>query len=442
MIITAMSSGAAAARPRLKRACARALVAASVATLSLGLASCGFVNTGSPDEDSGGGTLTLTLSTEQNAGLKELLPEFEKESGAKVKVNFGSVQDLNEQIRIKLNAGTADDIFKVSPGASSPVAAQVLADSGDLQPLEGEWKSSLSDSSKSLSEFEGKQLAFPLGQNALVMAYNKDVFASSDAEVPSTWPELLDASAKIKKDGTTPIAAGFTGGITLQFWIYALASSMVYADNPDIDSAMGAGETSFGESSEWQQVFKQFKALQDKGYFTDGSLGTPPEEATKAVAKGSAGMTLVAASSVASIQEQAGDEEKIGIFVVPGTNDADQTRIPVAPDLIGVNASSDQLELSQQLFSFLARKENVTTFAQSAGMLPGLTVEGAEGDENLDSLLPYLESNQSVAYANYLWPNGDTQQTLLQSGQDYLIGKITLDELTARLDAEYAKGTG
>jgi len=75
------------------------------------------------------------------------------------------------------------------------------------------------------------------------------------------------------------------------------------------------------------------------------------------------------------------------------------------------------------------------------GVLPGLDVDVELESAVLDPILPLIEQGRTTPYANYLWPNGDTQQRLLQSGQLLFDNKITTEQLLTEMDQEYDKGT-
>jgi len=115
--------------------------------------------------------------------------------------------------------------------------------------------------------------------------------------------------------------------------------------------------------------------------------------------------------------------------------------VPVAPDFLAVNAAAEDPAAARAFLDFLARPENVRTYAQTMGVLPGLAVDVDVAGTSLAPVLPLIEEGRTTAYANYLWPNGDVQQTLLQSGQEWLDGAIDTATLLGRMDADYAKGT-
>ncbi|SEE86162.1 ABC transporter substrate-binding protein [Ruania alba] len=436
------------AHPHSRRA---VLTGASVATLALTLAACsGFVNTddpepgGSGDGDAAGGTVTAYVSTEQNTGLEPLLEGFTDETGITVDHTSAAVPDLNQQLAVQLGSGTAADVFRVSPGYSSSVAAGALGSSGGLLDLSDQpWVSSIDPGTTALSAVDGVTYGFPVARNSLVMAYNVALFDELGLTPPTTWSELLEVCQELQDAGKTPIAQGLAGGaIYLQFYVYALAGTMIYGPEPDIEERMRAEETSFSEHPEWTEVFEKYLELRDRDFFTADSLGVPPEEALQDVATGEAGMVLLTNSGLPQLVEYApGGAEDIAIFAMPATDDAEATLLPTAPDFLAVNAEAANPDAARTFLEYLSRPENVETYANTIAALPGLDVGAQSTNEALEPVMPLVDSARTVAYANYLWPNGDVQQTMLQSGAQLYADEITIPDLLEQMDAEHDLGT-
>ncbi|WP_114560789.1 ABC transporter substrate-binding protein [Desertihabitans aurantiacus] len=422
-----------------------ARTAAATLVLATTLAGCGFVNTGGGDGSDGGtsGTVTAYVNTEQSAGLAPLVEAFEQETGSTVDVSSATTDELNQQLRVQLTSGTAADLIRVSPGSSSPVAAGVLGRADELADLsDAGWVAELSEDTRSLAEVEGEVVAFPVSRNAIVMAYNREVFARAGVEVPTTWSELLTACEQLSAAGVTPISTPFQGGIYLQFWVYALAATLVYAENPEIDAQMAAGETSFVSDARWNETFARIAQLNDAGYFSDGMLGIPPDQGLQSVATGESAMVLLVSAGLPQLYGYAeGGEEAFDVFALPANEDASSTHVAIAPDFLAVNAEAENPEGARAFLDFLARPENVEAYADEMGVLPGLAVDAELSSDALEPIMPMFDSGRTAGYANYLWPNGDVQQTMLQSGQEWLDGTIDTPALLEQMDAEYARGT-
>lgn len=427
----------------------RHVLLGSAAVTTLGLAGCsGFVNSDDGSESSsggnGGGSITAYVSTEQATGLADLPTAFTEQSGIEVDLTSAATPDINQQLPVQLSSGTAADVFRVSPGYSSNVAAGVLGSSGGLLDLsDASWVNDIDDGIRALSDVDGVTYALPVGRNSLVMAYNISVFDELGLEVPTTWTELLDACKALLDSGRVPIAQGLAGGaIYLQFYVYALAGTLVYGPEPDLDAQMRAGDVNFADYPAWTEVFEKYLELRDKDYFTPEALGVPPEQALQSLANGEAGMTLMTNSGLPELYGYSDEgAEAFSIFVMPANDDADATLMPTAPDFLAINAETANPDGAKQFLDFLAQPENVETYANTLGVLPGLSVGAEVTTPALAPITPMVDDGRTVAYANYLWPNGDVQQTMLQSGQELYADQITIADLLTQMDADYDQGT-
>lgn len=428
-----------AARPQLRRTSS----AFATAALALGLAACGgFTNPSDDAADGGDDTVTAYVNTEQSTGISPLVAAFAEDTGTDVDITSATTDEVNQQLRVQLTSGTAADIIRVSPGNSSPVAAGVLGGEGELADLsDASWVADMSEDTLVLSESGGSTVAFPVSRNAIVMAYNTEVFAEAGVQVPTTWSELLEVCEALEDAGVTPISTPFQNGIYLQFWPYALGATLVYAENPDIDTQLSSGETTFAENPEWNEAFEKIAELNDAGYFSDGMLGVPPEQGLQEVALGEAAMVLLVSAGLPQLYDYSQEgADGFDVFALPATENPEDTYVAVAPDFLAVNANAQNPEGAREFLDFLARPENVEAYANEMGVLPGLALDVNLTSTALDPIQPLLNAERTAGYANYLWPNGDVQQTLLQSGQDWLDGVIDTEELLTQMDVEYAKG--
>lgn len=429
----------------------RHLLLGSAAVTTLGLTGCsGFVNSDDGDDGAGddtgqgGGPISAYVSTEQATGLADLPTAFTEENGIEVEQTSAAVPDINQQLPVQLSSGTAADVFRVSPGYSSNVAAGVLGGNGSLLDLsESAWVGDIDDGTRAMSDVDGVTYALPVGRNSLVMAYNIEVFDELGLEVPTTWAELLDVCQVLLDAGRIPIAQGLAGGaIYLQFYVYALAGTLVYGPEPDLDDQMRAGDVDFANHPAWTEVFEKYLDLRDRDFFTPDALGVPPEQALQSLATGDSGMALMTNSGLPELYDYSEQgPEAFSIFAMPANDDAASTLMPTAPDFLAVNAEASNPEGARAFLDFLAQPENVEAYANSLGVLPGLTVGAEVTTPALEPIMPMVDDGRTVAYANYLWPNGDVQQTMLQSGQELYADQISIDELLTQMDADYDQGT-
>jgi raffinose/stachyose/melibiose transport system substrate-binding protein len=411
--------------------------AGAIASTSL-LSSCGFVGGGDD-----GGKLTLGATNEQRAPLGPIIAAYEKQSGVKFEPTYMAPDQLGSQIRTRLTSNTAPDFFRVGPGSGEPTAIKLLAPLGFLSDLSAApWAAKMPAGFKPLCQVGGKTYALTTNRAIIGTFYNKKIFTDLGLQPPTTWSELLEVCEKIKKAGKVPIALGMADATTIQFTAYALAATTVYAADPEFETKMASGATTFADSAGWKEALEKTLELQKRGFFNDKPLGVSLDQSMKSVAAGEAAMVNLVTSTFSLMAGYAaGGEGDFGVFAAPGGDDAAKTRIPASPShLFGVNAKSERAEEAKKFLSFLAQPENIMSFCAAAKGVPGL--DGVPTDKvtpTLAPLMPYLQDGRNVPFANHNWPNAAVQQTLLTVGQQLFSGSMTVPDALKKMDESYQK---
>ena len=70
----------------------------------------------------------------------------------------------------------------------------------------------------------------------------KTFLPNSNLSVPTNWQEFLDCCAVLKSNGIQPLISGNKDSFVLQFGIYQIAASQVYAKNPDYNAQLTQGK--------------------------------------------------------------------------------------------------------------------------------------------------------------------------------------------------------
>lgn len=228
---------------------ARILAAATVAVITGALAGCGSAPNIDENADIEGTTIRVTLTnhvwTEQ---IKELIPEFEKETGAEVQITQLAEDQLSDQYNVKLNAGTDEiDVLMFRPLQEKMLFASngYLADLTEQAESDAEWDwSDFQEGPVELSTFEDQIVSVPVITERTVLYYRKDLLAEADLEVPTTLEELDAAAAAIHK--LHPEIAGYIGrtgksAAVTQFSPFLFSSGGKWL-NDDGTSAIGSEE--------------------------------------------------------------------------------------------------------------------------------------------------------------------------------------------------------
>lgn len=412
------------------------VAAAGLLAASLTLVACAPAT--SPDSAK---EVTALITQEQDAGMKAYYDEFVEQTGYAFEPTTSEVNALVEQLRIQINSDTAPDVFRASLG-SLTVGVLPLASEGVLTDLSDQpWAKGVPQTYRALLESDGKIWAYPTSGQAILMFYNKSVFAQVGVEPPTTWSEFLTLCQTLKDAGKIPVAQGLGTPAMVQFIPYMLASSLVSARNPDIDAQMQAGETSFVKDPGWNEVFTKYQTLIENGYITPDALGVTLDGAMQQTAAGDAAMVpLVSTNSPALFSYFPNKADDVGVFVLPATDDPNETYVPISPELLTLNAGAENPEGGKAWFEFLSDPTRAAEYAHSVSSIPIL-----DGVEPIPSplgnaLAPFLASQHFAPFPNHRWVNGDTQTAIFQSAPLLASGEITIPEVLAALDAAYAKG--
>lgn len=180
---------------------ARKVAAAGfAAVLSVGaLTACG---SGSGDEST---TLNVTLANHVWTDLvTEKIPEFEEQTGLDVVVSQLSEDQLVDNYKVKLNAGTEDiDVMMYRPLQVGKLFGQsgYLLDITDRVNEAGDWNwDDFQTGPVELTTYEDQVVGVPMITESEMVYYRKDLLEASGLEVPTTMEELENAAATIAED--------------------------------------------------------------------------------------------------------------------------------------------------------------------------------------------------------------------------------------------------
>lgn len=227
----------------------RVVAAASIAAVAGGLASCSSTPEVKDDASIKGTTIRVTLANHVwTESIKELIPEFEKETGAKVEMTQLAEDQLSDQYNVKLNAGTDEiDVMMYRPLQEGKLFADngYLADLTDLAEGDKEWDwSDFQKGPADLTTYDDAIVGVPLITERTVLYYRKDLLEKAGLEVPKTLDELKAAAAKIHEQN--PDVAGYIGrtgkaAAVTQFsaFLYSFGGEWITEDG---DSAIGSDE--------------------------------------------------------------------------------------------------------------------------------------------------------------------------------------------------------
>lgn len=420
----------------------RRRLVASVAGVALGAFALTACSGGSDAPEGEAPTeISALITPEQDAGFAQFYEGFTEETGFEFDPTTVEVNSLVEQLRIEVNSGTAADVIRVSLGRLT-VGVLPLAEEEALLDLSDQpWADSVPDTFRGLLSTGDQIWAYPTSGQSILMFFNKAVFEEVGVEPPTTWREFLAVCDDLKKAGVIPVSQGLGTPAMVQFIPYMLAATLVSSQNDEIDAQMQAGDTSFVEDEGWNQVFDKYTELIDKGYITPDAIGVTLDAAMQQTASGQAAMIpLVSSNASALISYFEDGEDGVGVFALPATNDADDTFVPLSPELLAISATAENPEGARAFLEYLSDVDRAAEYANATKTLPILAGTTPLPSAVGDALQPFLESQRFTPFPNHRWVNGDTQAALLQNGPLLATGGSSIEQVLAAMDAAYRLG--
>lgn len=200
---------------KFRSSAARGVAIATAIAVGLTMAGCGTNGGGGDDGGSiEGKTVRVTLANHVwTETIKDLIPEFEEATGAKVSITQLAEDQLSDQYNVKLNAGTDEiDVLMYRPLQENKLFASngYLAKLTDKVKSDAAWDwSDFQEGPASLTTFEGDVVGVPIITERTVLYYRKDLLAAANIAVPTTLEELEKAAAAVH--AANPNVAGYIG---------------------------------------------------------------------------------------------------------------------------------------------------------------------------------------------------------------------------------------
>ncbi len=159
-----------------------------------------------------GGTVSVTLANHVWTDIiKDKIPEFEAQTGIKVELTQLAEDQLTDQYKVKLNAGSSDmDVMMYRPLQEGKLFGQsnYLADLTDKVEGNADWNwSDFQSGPVGLTTYQDKVLGIPMITETEVLYYRKDLLEQAGLDVPTTLDELEAAAKAISE--ANPGVAGF-----------------------------------------------------------------------------------------------------------------------------------------------------------------------------------------------------------------------------------------
>lgn len=446
----------------MKRHTRLASVAIGSAALIFGLAACapgtGQGDNGPKDDGeistdiSGVGDVTLTVWDQevrggQNEQIEQLNAAFEKKyPNVTIDRVSQAFDDLNTTLRLALTDKDAPDVVQANNGRNTMGA---FVKSGQLRALDDyaeayDWTDRYSESVLQYSTYsddakvfgDGNLYGLPQVGEVVGVFYSKSKLSGIGKEVPADWAAFDDALVAAKDAGETPLLLG-----NIEQWPALHVFGPLQGGYVDATTITDLGLGNSGASwtaPENVEAAGALKSWVDNGYFNDGANGTDYDAAWQSLAAGD-GVFLIGGSWLAADLEDAmGDD--LGFFV-PATEDGSLATTGGTGLPFTITSAAENTDVAAAYIDFITSDDAMEIIAETGNLPVNRAAELAPTSGVLADVYTVFgtvtESGSLLPYLDYATPTFG--ETMGQSLQDLIDGRVTPEEFTEALEADYSE---
>lgn len=388
-------------------------------------------------------TLSMMVTTRPSTDAKDfyldLLPELVKERFPNITIEVEQLptDQYKQTVRLKFASGEGPDMFTwwAQKQLEDLVQAEYVKDVSDFGQL-GKFTPSITET----YSFDGKTYGVPLGTSFLTTWYNKDMFAEVGYDTyPTNWDEFIDVCAKLKEAGYTPITCGDNSSFVIQFAMYQIGASDIYAENPEFDNQLYTGETKFTDEC-WVDTVSKLQYLYDEGYVVEDSLGLSQDQSRQLFVDGEAAMIFDGSFGYTALMNEGAVDFERGMFCVPSNAEGEDFVYNLTPaNCLCVSNTADELqqEAAQLVMEYWFDESSPLFEAWVANTTDIICYEGvSDSREMINQYLDQYKDYQSIYNLNNAWPEGVSDE-MCSVFQEVITGDASAEDVCQAMQDKF-----
>ena len=425
---------------------------AVLAATALLLAGCsGGTTTGSnsavdKNPDGKGKTLTLwhyegetsAMGIAWNAAIKE----FETETGAKVKFQPKSFEQINASASQILNSNAAPDILEYNKGnaTSGLLSSQGLLTNLDAAVKAYGWDKEVTGALQTTARYNAKGImgsgnwyGIPNYGEYVMTYYNKDLFAKYNIAVPTTFDEFVAALKTFKDNGITPLAESAQEYPLGQLFYQLALSKATRQWVTDYQTYTGKVDW---HDSDLTFAADTIKDWVDEGYISKDAAGQKAQDAGDSFTSGKTPIFYSGSWWYGTFTSQIKDF-KWGTFLFPGAKMSPGS----SGNLWVVPENSKNKDLAYKFIDITMSKKIQNLMGNNGG-IPVNAEASAITDERSKELIANFNTLTERDGLGFYpdWPTPTFYDQLNAALQELVNGTKSPDDVLTELGTEYQKG--
>ncbi len=322
----------------------------TVALIALALVSVMAQGSGEKASDGLSGTLTFTIwdnNLNDFIEKNDMVGKFQ-EVYPNADIEVEKIKDDSEywnNMKMRASANQLPDVMFNKPFTLSRFQNYLL----DLSDTEACKNNILAEG----YALNGKVLGIPMTSGYEYVFYWKDLFREAGVEVPTTWDELQEVSAKLQEHygAKDPDFIALGVGLKDEWPDYPFMEFMpaLISGNGQNWNTMAATDTPFAEGTDVRVAYERVNELFNSGVLGKDPLGLGNQQVTDLFAVKKVGIFASGDWSLQNIVNAGADISELGTFYLPvRESESDPYRVIVQGDsFMGVTTHSKNPELAK-----------------------------------------------------------------------------------------------
>lgn len=434
------------ARTNAQRRATRVLTAVgSITVAALALSACsGGGDSGSTDGE--GQTLTLWHYEGADSAMAKAwnaaVPIFEEQTGATVKIEEKSFEQIQKTASQVLDTDAAPDLMEFNKGNATAgflASTGLIADISDAVTEYG-WDAKLAPSLQTTAKYTSDGVmggdtwyGVPNYGEFVGVYYNLDAFAAAGLEVPTSYDEFVDVLDAFVAKGITPLAEAGAEYPLGQLW-YQLA--LTEADRSWVDDYQLYKNPVDWNGSEVSYASETLKQYVDKGYIASDVSSVKAEDAGVSFINGTSPIFVSGSWWYGRFASEAGFDWTLASF--PGS----KLSLGSSGNLWVVPERSQNKDLAYQFIDITMSPEIQAIIGNNGGVpvaADTADITDAKSKELIDTFNGVLDDDGLSFYPD--WPAPGFYDVLVQELQGLVTGAQDPATTNTNLGKKYDEGT-
>ncbi|ASA23096.1 ABC transporter substrate-binding protein [Paenibacillus donghaensis] len=333
--------------------------------MTVSLAACGSGDSGSKNTSSTGNgnsgskgskvtiELAISKSSQDSAFVaKELLNEFEQETGIKVNLQLLPAEQTATVLQTKLAVDETPDIVQYNlASATTDLNLERNFEILDNEP----WVSRLLN--KEVLSAYGHVYSFHVSQDTGMqgVVYNKDMFKELGIAIPNNFEEFLAVCEKIKASGVIPVFMPFKDNWAANIWPAAAFADWAAKNEPALFDDINANKKKWADVPEFATFLEQQYDVYKKGYTNADILSDSYDMAVGKFLDKEVAMMFMGDWLIENVTEK-DPNMHLGLFAIPSSDDPSLGASPLGGQLF-IPKKAKHMEEAKKFLDYIATKE-------------------------------------------------------------------------------------